>query len=268
MAALIDSDSFPQRSLRDLCHPLHGLVEAGKGIDRAVAGGFIVGNASYEIPRFTFTGPPAAHERIRIGIFGGVHGDEPAGALAAVRFVAELALDPERARGYELVIYPICNPTGFEDNTRETRAGKDLNREFWRGSTEPEVSILEAELHAHRFDGIITLHADDTCDGLYGYTHGRVINEALLKPALRAAEKVLPRDPRGSIDGFSAEEGLIRECFRGVLAAPANQSPQPFDLIFETPAHAPLEAQVSAAVLALGAILDEYRGFIAYAQHL
>ena len=257
-----------KRDLRGLCQPLEGLAEQGGCVDRASIGEFIVDGMVYEIPCFTFTGPPVAHDRIKIGIFGGLHGDEPASAHAAVHWNEQLAKSPLRGSGYDLHVYPVCNPTGYEDDTRHTRAGKDLNREFWRGSGEPEIAILEAELRSHRFDGIITLHADDTCDGLYGYTHGRVINEALLKPALRAAERVLPRDGRGRIDGFSAQEGLICDCFRGVLAAPPDQSPQPFDVIFETPATAPLDTQVSAAVLALGAILDEYRGFIAYAQNL
>jgi len=37
------------------------------------------------------------------------------------------------------------------------------------------------------------LHAD-TSDGLYGYAHGRVLNENLLMPALQASERVLPRN--------------------------------------------------------------------------
>lgn len=55
-----------------------------------------------------------------------------------------LALDglPMMARQYLIHVYPLCNPTGYEDGTRHSRAGKDLNREFWKGSTEPEVQLL------------------------------------------------------------------------------------------------------------------------------
>jgi hypothetical protein len=143
-----------------------------------------------------------------------------------------------------------------------------LNREFWRGSDQEEVQILERELRGHRFHGIVTLHADDTCNGVYGYAHGRVLNEALLRPALKACERVLARDARASIDGFAATEAILKDCFAGVLSAPQDQQPQPFDLIFETPALAPLSQQVDATVLALHSILGEYRKFIAYAQDL
>ncbi len=255
-------------SLRELLNPVLGMAEECDDIIGTMAGTFVSGTIRYGLPRFVFVGPPAEHEPIRLGLFAGVHGDEPAGCAALVNFILELATDPERARGYQLVVFPVCNPTGYEDGTRHNRAGLDLNREFWRDSAQPEVRLLEAELATHCFDGIITLHADDTSEGHYGYTHGRELNAALLEPALRAAERVLPRDQRPTIDGFAAQGGLICECFGGVLSAPPGQRPQPFDLIFETPARAPFALQVDASVAALDAILGAYRGFIAYAQNL
>jgi hypothetical protein len=48
---------------------------------------------------------------------------------------------PEIAKGYALYIYPVCNPTGFEDNTRHARSGKDLNREFWRNLRSPKCAF-------------------------------------------------------------------------------------------------------------------------------
>jgi hypothetical protein len=90
----------------------------------------------------------------------------------------------------------------------------------------------------------------------------------LLLPALEAAGEFLPIDHRATIDGFPARAGLIRDCFAGVLSAPPEQQPRPFDLIFETPAHAELELQVCATVAALKAVLAAYPAFIAYAQDL
>jgi len=37
------------------------------------------------------------------------------------------------------------------------------------------------------------VHSDDTSDGLYGFVGGDVLSENLLEPALREAEKILPR---------------------------------------------------------------------------
>jgi murein peptide amidase A len=246
--------------------PLFALAAECTHLTAAVAGEFTCDGRPYALHRFRFAGPDAGHEPIRLGVFAGVHGDEPAGCAALVEFLAVLAAEPARAAGYDLFVYPVVNPTGCEDATRTNRAGKDLNREFWRCSSQPEVQIIERELRAHVFAGLITLHADDTSEGHYGYSHGRSLDDALLQPALLAAERVLPRDRRTVIDGFTAREGVICDCFHGVLSAPHEQEPRPFNVIFETPAQAPLELQVAANVAALEAILSNYRGYIAYAQ--
>ena len=225
-------------------------------------------NCRQEILCVQMVGAPAGHDPIRLGLFAGIHGDEPAGCAALVELVTSLATNPARMAGYELFVYPVLNPVGCERGTRVNHAGKDLNREFWRNSAEAEVRSIEEELRTRQFHGIITLHADDTSEGLYGYAHGRTLNESLLTPALEAARQFLPLDGRAIIDGFPARDALICDCYAGVLSAPPEQRPQPFDLIFETPGTAPFELQVSATVAALDSILRIYPGFIAYAQDL
>jgi hypothetical protein len=220
------------------------------------------------LERFDFQGPKAAHDSIRLGLFTGIHGDEPAGPLAAAQLLSRLLSVPELAAGYHLSVYATINLAGLAQGTRGDAHGIDLNREFWKGSTIPVVTALESELRAGRFQGIIALHADDTCEGLYGYAHGRLLNEELLRPALRASGQHLPMDRRPLIDGFAADAGVIHFCFPGVLAAPPDQHPAPFDIILETPAHAPEELQAAAMVDGVLAILAEYRRFIAFGADL
>jgi hypothetical protein len=252
-----------------LLNPLLTLAKRGHpNLSAEVAGDFLLNGRSHAIHRFHFAGPSAGADAIRLGLFAGVHGDEPAGSAALVEFLLGLVAEPERATGYDLLVYPIVNPTGYESGTRTNEAGQDLNREFWRQSASPEVQIIEAELREYKFAGLIALHADDTCEGHYGYSHGCTLDDALLRPALLAAERVFPRDRRAVIDGFTAREGVISDCFHGVLSAPPEQQPRPFNVIFETPAHAPLPQQIAANVAALDAILSAYRGDIAYAQSI
>jgi hypothetical protein len=263
--------SHATRALRDLHALLDPVVLAGElhpALQTAMVGSFDHEGVPYSIPRIVFTGSPAACDPIRLAIFGGLHGDEPASVLAPIAFLERLAADPARATGYELAVYPLCNPVGYARDTRQNGSGIDLNREFWRGSNQPEIRALEHELSVNRFHGLITIHADDTAEGIYGYTRGHVLNEALLEPALRSASCVLPRDLRAKIDGWLARDAKIEACFEGVLSAPAGQRPRPFDLIFETPALAPIDRQVEAATTALDTILDEYRAFLAYAPNL
>src|SRR5690606_10898465 len=131
------------------------------------------------IPRYVYRGPSAGPEPLRLGVFALVHGDEPAGATAVFQLLLAAVQDPALLRGVDLYCYPVCNPTGFQDRTRENRAGVDLNREFWRNSPHPEVRVLEAELRANRFDGIVALHADHDSPGLYAFARGPMTSEEL-----------------------------------------------------------------------------------------
>ena len=220
------------------------------------------------IPRYLYLGERGGGDVFRLGIFAAIHGDEPEGVLAINRFVTLLERDPEIARGFALFLYPLCNPTGFADGTRHARSGKDLNREFWRQSTEREVRFLESEIYLHAFDGLITLHSDNTSNGAYGFVNGSVLSENLLEPALRAAEKFLPRNRRPIIDGFPASDGIIYRSYEGVLRSLPGLARPPFELTFETPQQAPLYLQVESAAAALQTILQEYRQLRAFAQNI
>ncbi len=244
------------------------VARPGSRLHYSPVGEFHHGACRYRLPRFVLRGPPGGGGTIRLGLFAAIHGDEPEGAIALRDFLLQLDDEPVLAKGYELYVYPVCNPSGLEDNTRYSRAGRDLNREFWHGSQEPEVYFLERELGVHQFAGVVALHSDDTTEGAYAFVRGATLTEALAKPALAAAAKFLPLAVGEIIDGFPAREGLISQCYEGVLSNPAELQPLPFEIIFETPQSHPVIRQVAAAVAALGVILREYRQFLAYGQDL
>jgi hypothetical protein len=219
----------------------------------------------FSVPHFMFNGPPSGGEVMRLGLFAGIHGDEPEGVQTLVALLERLEAEPKLAAGYQLLVYPVCNPTGYAAGTRHSATGRDLNREFWKRSEEPEVHWLEHELATKRFDGLISLHSDDTANGYYAYVRGGVFTETLARPALNAATQLLPVDTRNVIDGFRNRAGLLYECFTGVLAAPpVDLDPQPFEIILETPQPAPVARQVQANLAAILVILEAYPGFLGY----
>jgi hypothetical protein len=259
-----------RRSIKKLLLPLFLQVGTTAESLRADSAGFWrVGEERYWLPRLIFRGgKETGEETIRLAIFAGLHGDEPAGVHALVDLLRALEADPWMGRAYRIHIYPLCNPTGYEDGTRHSRSGADLNREFWRGSLEPEVAILERELLLNKFHGIISLHSDDTSDGVYGFVRGATLTQHLLKPALAAAEAALPVNQAAIIDGFHAVEGIIHTAYDGILTAPPGTSPAPFEIILESPHHASMELQRKAFVLALEQILRHYRRMISYAANI
>jgi hypothetical protein len=257
-----------RRSIAELLAPLEQVAANSPNIIVNRDARFEADGESYVLPCYLFIGPKSGDAPIRIAIFAGIHGDEPQGAYAAVRFLQVLETCADLAAGYCVSIYPLCNPTGFEDNTRHSRRGRDLNREFWGKSGEPEVGLLEAELVSHRFDGIISLHVHDTSEGFYGIVGGATLTKHLIEPALKAAESLLPLDNRALIDGFPARNSVVRDSFPGVLGAPPIAGSRPFEIILEAPRGHPSFLTECAFVAALQSILSGYRKFIAYARNL
>lgn len=223
---------------------------------------------TFTVRKFVFIGPVGGDGWLRLGLFAGMHGDEPAGCHALVWLLASLHEEPIHAQGLELHVYPVCNPSGYEDRTRWARGGPDLNREFWINSSEPEVRLLESQMTQLQFDGIVALHSDDTCEGVYGYTGGEVLNRNLLLPALEAAAAFLPCCDAPLIDGWSARDGLIDEGYPGILSASPEQNPRPFELIFETPARADLARQVEAHHAALLSIFNSVTSLRSHAANI
>ena len=222
----------------------------------------------HQIERHEFCGPEATSDSPKLAIFGGIHGDEPASVHAL--YDLQIILGKERSLAHGLIVhaYPICNPTGFRDGTRHARSGLDLNREFWRNSPEPEIALLEKELSTQDYDGLIALHADDTSDGVYGYARGAFFTKDLLKPALQAASEAIPVNQLSIIDGFHAVEGIIHSAYDGILSIPPGHHKEPFEIILESPAKAPLIMQRAALVLGLREILTTYRSFISHAADI
>lgn len=257
-----------RRDVNRLLAPLDQIAEQSSRILSKSMGSFESDGQSYSLPRYVYLGPQGGGDVIRLGIFATIHGDEPEGALAINQLVAALEKTPEIAKGYALFLYPVCNPTGFEDSTRHSRAGKDLNREFWTRSAEPEIGFLESEIVLHAFHGIVSLHCDDTSDGLYGFVKGSVLSENLLQPALAEAEQFLPRNRKKVIDGFAARRGIITDGYAGMLQSVPGLPRPPFEITLETPQKAPLHRQVNAFSAALQTILVEYRYLMAIAQNI
>jgi len=257
-----------RRSITDLLAPLEQIAAGSPSLVASHGAQFQSGGQSYELPRYLFIGPKGGDDAIRVGLFAGIHGDEPEGVHALIQFLSMLERKPDLATGFCLFAYPLCNPTGFEDRTRHARNGKDLNREFWNGSEEPEVKLLQSELLSHSFHGIISLHTDDSSHGFYGFAHGATLTKNLIEPALQVAEQFLPRNGNETIDGFRARNGVIRDRYPGVLSAPPKVRPRPFEIILETPQEPPNYLKEAALVAALRMILTRYRELMAYAPNL
>jgi len=257
-----------KRSVADFLNPLDDLAKLSPSLLARHFGQISSGGITWKIPRFLYIGAQGGDDPIRLGIFASINGDEPEGAYALAELIKTLEITPELARGYCLFIYPICNPSGFEDGTPFSRNGHDLNQQFWNDPVAEEVVLLQRELYAHAFHGLITLRSDATSSGMYGFVRGSTLSRNLLEPALSAAEAVLPRNRATHIGEFKANQGIVRNREGGILSSPGKLRPRPFEIILETPRSAPRYQQESALLVSLITILGEYRKMVAYAANI
>ncbi|MGH7976935.1 MAG: DUF2817 domain-containing protein, partial [Limisphaerales bacterium] len=134
---------------------------------------------------------------VRIYISTGIHGDEPAGPLAALKLLQE-NIWPENA---EIFLLPCLNPVGFTLNKRENAGGIDLNRDY-RNPKSAEVRAHIAWLERQpKFDLCLLLHEDWESYGFYLYEQNPDQKISFAEKMIEAVKKACPIDLSEAIEG-------------------------------------------------------------------
>src|SRR5271165_3290118 len=89
-----------RRSIPGLLMPLEKIAAESLHLVANHGATFKHDGDNYNFPRYLFSGPRGGDEPLRIGIFAGVHGDEPEGIHALIQFLTLLEKQPELAAGY------------------------------------------------------------------------------------------------------------------------------------------------------------------------
>ena len=198
---------------------------------------------------------------IPIYISAGIHGDEPAGPLAAL----ELVRENRWPDNLELFLLPCLNPVGFTLNRRENATGKDLNRDYrHRESGEVTAHIRWLEQQP-RFDLTLCLHEDWESHGFYVYELNPDHRAPLGEKLVQAVTRVCPIDLSPVIEGREANGGVIRP---SLDPAGRPQWPEAFWLLqnktrqsctLEAPSDFPLATRVDALVTAVNAAFESWQ---------
>jgi hypothetical protein len=201
---------------------------------------------------------PETRNPKRIYLSAGIHGDEPAGPLAALRLIQE----NQWPENLDLWFCPCLNPLGFALNSRENSRGIDLNRDYLKPMTEEIVAHIAWLERQPNFDLCLLLHEDWESYGFYLYEQNPENRKSLAEPMIEAVSKVCPIDPNELIEGRPAQNGIIRpnidlnsrpqwaEAFYLIT----RKTPQGYTL--EAPSDYPLSTRVDALVTAVRAGLN------------
>ena len=142
----------------------------------------------------------------RVYISTGIHGDEPAGPLAVLRLLEENWL-PDNV---DFWVCPCLNPISFTVNSRLTRHGIDLNRDYLEPTTAQTKAHIEWLKAQPSFDLSLLLHEDWESHGFYLYEQNP---DGQFSPAEKIIERVAtvcPIDESETIEGRAASHGIIR----------------------------------------------------------
>lgn len=150
--------------------------------------------------------PHAKQRNKRIYISAGIHGDEPAGPLAALRLILESSW-PE---GIDLWVCPCLNPTGFAINRRENCQGTDLNRQYRQPKAVEVIAHIRWLQQQPSFDLGLLLHEDWEAHGFYLYELNPDSQPSLAEGIIASVEAVCPIDRSETIEGRAASNGIIR----------------------------------------------------------
>lgn len=206
--------------------------------------------------------PRTTQHAPRLYISTGIHGDEPAGPLAARLLLQENVWPP----GLEIRMCPCLNPTGFALNRRENRVGLDLNRQYLAPQAEETLAHIAWLKRQPPFDLCLCLHEDWEAHGFYLY---ELNPDRLPSPAEAMIARVAtfcPIDRSEMIESWPAKNGIIRPDLD-----PRNrpQWPEAFFLIthktrlsytLEAPSDFPLAVRVAALVSAVRTALEALSG--------
>jgi protein MpaA len=203
---------------------------------------------------------PEPSRASRVYISTGIHGDEPAGPVAARQLLQENAWPLQ----LDIWLCPCLNREGFLVNRRENNEGLDLNRQYLQpraAETRAHVAWLERQ---PSFDLCFCLHEDWESHGFYVYELNPDNRPSLAERIVQRVAEVCPIDLSDSIEGRPARQGIIRP---SVDPRSRPDWPESFFLLtrktrlsytLEAPSDFPIAVRVAALVSAVQAGLAKY----------
>lgn len=157
------------RRVRDLSTIEGRLKAAAAGCDRMsldTLGSIRYGD--FEAPLWRVAVTPEGPAEYKVFLSGGVHGNEPAGAEAVVRFIEGFAESPDRYSHVAFDIIPLVNPWGWAHDRRRNQQGLDINRDFASFDAQ-EARLIRDFVRDKRYDLVVDHHEHPGGRGFYLY---------------------------------------------------------------------------------------------------
>jgi hypothetical protein len=211
----------------------------------------------FKLPVFHRQPAPVKQTRAKIYISAGIHGDEPASPLAALKLLQE-NLWPDNV---EIFLVPCLNPVGYTVNRRENAEGVDLNRDYRQSKSAEIRAHIEWLERQPNFDVYLCLHEDWESHGFYLYEQNPDQRRSFADSVIDSVRAVCPIDESPEIEDRPAGNGIIRPILNPqdrpewpeALYLISHKSRQGYT--FEAPSDFPLPVRIDALTTAVNTVV-------------
>jgi predicted deacylase len=185
-------------------------------------------------------------------IFGGIHGNEPAGVNTALNLIEDLGRMPSLHARFNFVIVPLANPWGWMHDLRHNGDNLDIARHFSNDLT-VESQLIRQLLERHKCSVLIDLHEDRLRSEFYLLTYENPDANTVrtIGPRLQTTDMPLMTNGVTHI-----RESDFSSTSRTTLALYARQHGVTQSWIVETPARGAMAERVALHRRAIDALLE------------
>ena len=124
-------------------------------------------------------------------ITAGHHGDEEFAVHTLMKWLQKL--NPAEYPEFNIYIYPVMNPYGYETGSRDNGARQDTNndKKFYRNSNVQELAVLFDDFPVN-VDLILDIHGDTGKEKVYMYEHKAEGLESIAQKVMLENELLIP----------------------------------------------------------------------------
>lgn len=251
------SSSVPSSQLAARLSLLFAIAQDSDHLFASPLGPIYDGDTTVQLPRFVYFGPGSSEASLRLALLAGFGRHDLLAAQALVAFIEGLARRPDIGQGVNLSLFPVVNARRFLAGAEE----RDLSTAHWSKSDEPEIKLLSMEARVRSYHGFVSVETttDETPWALV---------RTVLTDHVAASDVELFNSDDFEPWSVRFESLTTRAATEGPLTLAQDLAFAPFSVEIALPAHWPQAHADRSLNALLKRLIQRYRGFFAYGQHL
>jgi hypothetical protein len=107
------------------------------------------------LPQFVYFGPDSSIDPVRIGVFGGLSGEDLKGSWSLIEWIKTLLVHPDIGQGVSVSVFPAVNLSAIQAGAESA----ELQNSDWCGSRIPEIRLIAQNAKTRSYQGFIRVES-------------------------------------------------------------------------------------------------------------